>query len=170
MRCELWTVKLFGHFFSYFVFSIFLFSSFTSHSDGVCPAASSSSSSIRFGFAFSPLRIFYCAKNDFLFSIFWFDFGKRERQRGASLERVRNASKSKSFHSRPSRMGNQFDFEYVMRRKKRVWKNAESRKKCEQAKQRTSLPSPPSIHRIERHINCLQGFSSANFLIVCQPH
>lgn len=33
------TVKLFGHFFS----------SFTSQFDGVCPAASSSSSSIRFG-------------------------------------------------------------------------------------------------------------------------
>lgn len=169
MRCELWNYSDISFRILYLVFFFFflpLLPTLMGFVQLPVPVP------VRFGlvFAFSPLRIFYCAKNDFLFSIFWFDFGKRERERGASLERVRNESKSKSFHSRPSRMGNQFDFEYVMRRKKRVWKNAESRKKCEPAKQRTSIPLPPSLHHIERHINCLQGFSSANFLIVCQPH
>lgn len=66
------TVKLFGHFFS----------SFTSHFDGVCPAASSSSSSIRFGLV---LRFPHCEYFIVRKMIFYFQFsglisaGVRER-------------------------------------------------------------------------------------------
>lgn len=63
------TVKLFGHFFS-------SFTSFTLMGFVQLPVpVPVRFGLVWFGFAFSPLRIFYCAKNDFLFSIFWFDFG-----------------------------------------------------------------------------------------------
>lgn len=53
-------------------------------------------------------------------------------------------------------MANQFDFEYVMRRKKRVWKNPENKKKKNNI-QRTK--QQPTINiQIHIDINCLQGF------------